>query len=216
MNERANVAKQHRVGWGGLALFVALAWAGDASAQDFSGQDLSEAIFDRLDLSGADFSEAILSETQFTNCDLSGANFSGAQLDSTLFAQTNLQGAIFDRSFAAVGPAFIVADLQNASAAPVSWRNAVIRQSECASLDFTASTLIDVEISDSVCTGANLTLIDGTAGNFSGTDFTDASFDRAIVAEASFDGANLTRANFVNADIRGVNFTGVITEGIQF
>ena len=199
-----------------LGLVALLAWAGEAAAQDFRGQDLAGTVFEDFDFSGVDFSDSDLTEALFVRCDLSGANFSDANLSFALFADSNLQGATLTGSQAEVGPAFVGSDLRDAVAAPVQWRQAIIRVSDCSGIDFTASGLIDLRIEDSVCQDANFFLIDGAASVYPGSDLTRARFEQAIVVDADFAGTNLTQANFVNADIQGASFLSAVTDGIQF
>ena len=198
-----------------LALAIVV-WAGQAAAQDFRDQDLSGTTFDGFDFSGADFTGADLSDAAFLNCDLSGANLSSTRLDGTAFADSNLQGASFAGSVSQSGLTFARTELQNVIATPVLWDTAAIVASQCEGIDFTASGLVQIEISNSDCPGANFFLIDGLRGLFRGSNLTGASFEQAILTTANFESANLTNANFVNAIIDGANFRLATTDGIQF
>ncbi len=61
---------------------------------NFSGQDLSSAVFGRANLTNTDISNATLVEADFGQANLSGANLSGSDLRKADLRGANLKGAI--------------------------------------------------------------------------------------------------------------------------
>src|SRR4051794_23759042 len=88
-----------------LMLVGLLAWSATASAQDFSGQDLTGTRFDNVDFTGANFSNTNLTRVIFRNTIIDNADFEGALLDSTVFQDVSANGANFD-STTGFDPAF--------------------------------------------------------------------------------------------------------------
>jgi len=68
--------------------------------RDFSGKDLSQAVFADADMRGANFqgsdlSGSILTKGSFLQANLEGVNFTGSLADRVIFDQANLTNAIF-------------------------------------------------------------------------------------------------------------------------
>jgi uncharacterized protein YjbI with pentapeptide repeats len=198
-----------------FALSVVFVWAGVAGAQDFSGQDLTGVQFSNADLSGADFSAAILTDASFLFTNLEGATFDGAVLDQTVFVAANMSSASFVTSTGS--PIFDSTDLRGAFLDPVEWlQAAIIDGSDCSGATFVASGLRGLLMRDSVCTGANFLLIDGTNLRVQLMNLENANFERAILESGDFNGTNLRNANFVNAKLRGCNFGNSDLTGAKF
>ena len=92
--ERAIAIKRTR----GEELILRLG-SGSLSGSNLSRKDLSEAVFDGMDLSRANLEGCLLGRTQFANTNLAGANLSGAiSADSPRFRGANLTSANLSKS----------------------------------------------------------------------------------------------------------------------
>jgi uncharacterized protein YjbI with pentapeptide repeats len=198
-----------------LVLSLVFAWAGMASAQDFSGQDLTGVQFSNADFSGADFSGANLTDAGFFRTNLEGANFDGAILEGTFFVQANVSSASFVTSSGR--PVFSGTDMRGAFLDPVEWPvAAIVDGSDCSGATFVASGMRNMLMRNSVCTGANFFLIDGFDLRVASMNFENANFERANLESAELLGSNLRNANFVNANLRNCDFSNSDLTGAKF
>ncbi len=85
----------------------------DLRGNDFSGQDLSEALFESTDIRSADFSNANLKGAIFRTSDIRTADFRGACLVNAQFMVSDLRNADFTGAIL-IGTKFSVSDMAGA------------------------------------------------------------------------------------------------------
>lgn len=130
-----------------------------ASAQDYSGQDLTKRDFSNKTLTKANFEDSVLNHALFVDTKVTQANFQGADLTSTEFTRADLTGSDF-RGATVQSTLFFQStmnecnlekiDFKNLGLSGVKLRKANLKKSKG------FSTVIDVDFSEADLRGANL------------------------------------------------------------
>ncbi|PSW56272.1 Qnr family pentapeptide repeat protein [Photobacterium leiognathi] len=185
----------------------------------FSGQDLSEAIFENCQFYRCDFSRANLLEASFVGCsfieagDEQGANFSYAKLKDASFKNCNLSMANF-RYAQCFGIEMRGSNLQGADFQYASFSNYITQNTFFSSAYITGcnlrySNFEDVkleqcELFENRWNGANL-----LATSLKGSDLSRGEFSSEHWQQCMFEGADLCHVDLEGVDIRRVNLQGV-------
>jgi uncharacterized protein YjbI with pentapeptide repeats len=202
----------------GVTLAVGLAWAGAATAQDFSGQDLTGTTFSNVDFSGADFSDANLTDVLFSGTILVGADFSAATLTRMVMLSADARGANFQFS-TGTSPQFISVDLRGANFGAVDWNQARIQDaSDCSQASFVSATLRNFIMRNGVvCNSANFTQTDFVLGpRFLNSEIQSSLFLNATMPSCQAINSSLNGTSFAGADFAGCDFSGSDMTDVTF
>lgn len=158
---------------------------------EFTGSDLTKAVFMKGDFVRSDFSKCILDKTTFLECTGTELRFDEARLHRTSFPKSTE----FARS------SFLKADLSGAN----------LRGLNLEGSDFRGAILSATDASESLLRGANLSGVSARKGRFMksdlrfadcrGGDFMQAIFLKADLRNTDFSKSSLFKAGFTGATI---------------
>jgi uncharacterized protein YjbI with pentapeptide repeats len=197
-----------------------------APGVDWSGCDLSQAIFQDADLTdanltNANFTNAFLSGSVFTGANISGANFSGAVMNAIISGTGGITAAVpatLPTGFALidgylVGPdaGLANASLGGADLARADLNSANLTGADLVGADLSGADLTRARMQNANLTGANLngatlTYLNAPSSNFDNADLTDADLQYAEISGGTFAGAKLINTN-MGSDLSDANFT---------
>ena len=151
---------------------------------NFSGADLSNALFGGVTFTNVSFVATTLADADFNKACLAGANLSGADLSRALLVGAGLRKALLIgarlNSANAVDMCLSRASLQGLEA-----HEALLRHSDASLADLTGAVLVDA---------------DWSLGHLE-----EANFTQAVLRGADFGGANLRGADFGGAVLGGAD-----------
>ncbi|MEZ2297759.1 DUF2169 domain-containing protein [Variovorax sp. RCC_210] len=183
---------------------------GDA---DWSGADLGEQVFHKLDLKGMRWPEANLSACSFIESDLSGVDMHLATLENATFVTSKLDGALMTaarcKSAVAVkgcslaGADLSQADLRNFNFGAGDLRGAKLVRALLDGANLCEARLEEADLRLASAKGALLRKAVCTRALLSGVNFSDAIFQSADLR-----GADLRRSNLFGADLGRVRLDG--------
>jgi uncharacterized protein YjbI with pentapeptide repeats/fido (protein-threonine AMPylation protein) len=223
---------------------MALSFVGqDLTGENFSGRDdlvnadftatqCLLANFSGSNLSGAIFYGARCGSTVFADCDISQANFQGADCIAANFSNTKVTGTRFrgahlnETNFQVAvaepgqGPNFYGADCHSANFTGAKLDSANFYGADCH-----GATFIDANLDSADCYGAdfhgsnadNASFSYGNhySADFHGSSLVHTDFGGSNNHGADFSGCNLSNSTFTNADVTGADFSGANLTGVS-
>jgi uncharacterized protein YjbI with pentapeptide repeats len=216
-----------------------------ASGVDWSGCNLSQAIFQDADftdanLTNANFTNAFLSGSVFTGANISGANFSGAVLNGVASGTGGITAAVpatLPTGFALidgylVGPDAALAnaslggdDLAGADLNSANLTGADLAGADLSGADLTRARMQNANLTGANLNGATLTWLNAPGSNFNNADLTNADLEYSEMSGGTFAGAKLINSNlsadlsdatFTKAALTGTNLTNAKLNGADF
>ncbi|MDR1268976.1 MAG: pentapeptide repeat-containing protein, partial [Planctomycetaceae bacterium] len=178
---------------------------------DFSGLDLSEIDFKRLERG------VFTSQADFSNCNMRGISFYGAVLHNCNFTNTDLTNAKF--WFCEFqGTDFSHAKLKNTEFSYCNMQNVQFSGLNAGSPFFEGYSFFEaVNFSNAQLRNTNFR---GAKfkhhSHFSNADLLGADMRDTVLYGDEFQGANLKNVKFRNTDLRFADFTGANLEGTDF
>lgn len=170
---------------------------------DFSGQDLSDAVFmgnfTRADFSRADLSDARL-EGYFTN-----GNFVGTDLYNARLSGANFRGSLF------VGADLDDAIIRNCNFARASLSDVTMSDAKVLNSDFTHANMPGID-----AWSTSFRAVDISWSNWEASDLSDSRWEGATAKHANLAGADLTDAVFIDVDFSNANFTHADFDDVVF
>ena len=161
----------------------------DLSEADFSGCDLTGALFLKADLSGCNLTGCTLSKATFLECTGPGSRFAGGRLHKAAFPNST----DFSRSD------FRGADLAGANLRGVDLSGSDFRGAHLSGADLSGGRWQGVRMSGSSAVGARFTHADLRGVDGRGADFREVLFLKADLRSADFSHASLYKAGFTGA-----------------
>jgi uncharacterized protein YjbI with pentapeptide repeats len=183
--------------WGGTNLHVAY------------GQIASTASYQEKNLSGIEFLYEDLTGWDFSGQNLTNAIFGYSVLTDVNFTDANLTGALFYGPSgywpttpwdAPTGANFTGAIITGATIPGITFSQLASTQ------NYRQNDLAGMELGQAELSNGNFANMNLAKTNFWGSDLSNTDFTNANLACASFSLATLTGANFTGADITGANF----------
>ena len=161
----------------------------DLSEADFSGCNMTGALFMKSDFSGSDLTGCILSKATFLECTGRGARFSGARLQKSAFPNST----DFSRSD------FRGADLAGANLRGVDLSGSDFRGGHLSGADLSGGRWQGARMSGLSAVGARFIHADLRGIDGRGGDFREAQFLKADLRSADFSHGSLYKAGFTGA-----------------
>ena len=178
-----------------------------ASNAVLTGQDLSVAFLENVNLNGAKLNNANLLETDLEQADIRGANFTGANL-----LLVDFTGSLLNSNTIISSQALLVWKILNQNAGT----NASLAGANLSGVWLLGANLSKANLTNANCSNseffeANLSGANCTKTSFSGSDFEQHPPDQRQSYLGHHDVSELERdANFRNAITNGATFTGAV------
>lgn len=167
---------------------------------DFSGTDLQNANFQKVDFSGASFLGCNLSGGDFYKADLSGCDFDRAVLNGVDFLGTKVSGSSF----------YVV----TAKKARFSWAD--FSESDLRFNNFENSSFVGSNLRECIISGRTFNNVILVRAKMQQINAVGAQFNNSDLRYAKLNKANLERARFVNADLKYADLTGAKVKNADF
>ncbi len=193
----------------------------DLSGVGLASMDLSEGDFTGFNLTGVTFVGATLKNTDFTGADLSKASLGFATLTGADLTNAVITGADFSGSTLTLEQLCSTASYAESDLSGVDMANVDLSEGIFTGFNLTGATFVDATLKNTYFTGADLTnaslrYATLTGASFTGADLTNASLMCATLTGASFTGADLTNADLTNATLTNANFENAVITGADF
>ncbi|CAG8449767.1 10086_t:CDS:2 [Scutellospora calospora] len=186
---------------------------------NISGADLSNGVFDNLQLArsklnNVNFQNARLQNTNLQNSSLQNANFKGADLSSANLQNAILHYADFQnakllnanlQSTSSQNANFEDANFSSANFQNAIFNNANFQNATFNSADFQNTILNNANFQNAKLINTNLQNSFSQNANFKGADLSFANFHNAIIQDAIFHNSCLNNVNFEAAFLRSIN-----------
>lgn len=188
----------------------------DYSEMDFSKCDLMDINFGTANLSNTKFKGARLYRTDFTKANLDGANFDGSKYENNSSfppdfdfskhkiipsSSINATSSAWAASNGGLSSHYLTGDILPNIAIPD------FLNEDLSKTDYTASWLMEADMS-----GSNLSFSNFQASNLIGVNFSNTKAKGAVFYDALLDNANLDNADFEGADFRAATLKGAKLE----
>lgn len=180
---------------------------------DFSGANLSKALFVKLDMKSTAFVGANLDEATFVECRLDAADFNGASMhktsfvtcagETTSFREGRMRQAVFVH-----GSSFPASDFSDANLEKANFRGTVLRNAR-----FDHANLDGADLSECDAAGASFERAMIKAGMLIRTNLRDASLQGANMMDALASKSRLAGTNFTGANLYRADLSRVIGDG---
>jgi uncharacterized protein YjbI with pentapeptide repeats len=174
--------------------------------KNFENMDLSNLVFDEINLTNAIFKDAMLNDTSLHESILRGANFENVNYEEGDLTRADLTGANLS------GADFININFKDTIVTDINSSDINFYNAKMVNTNFEDSTLLETGFDQSTLTNVNLkntnlTNVMFESSNCERTDFTGANMTNAYLENTNFSGAKFVGANLSNARIQDVKIT---------